>query len=227
MVYMNFSNEHLTRQSDLVPLSILSEKITIIGAGAIGGWVTLSLAKMGFEDITVYDFDHFDIVNLNSQFCRISDMGKPKVVALQELVRDFTGTAIAAKHERYEKGIFPGIVISAVDSMSVRRNIWTNHTNKSPFTKAVIDPRMGAMDALLYVMRPMNAKDQDSYSKALYSDSEAIQERCTAKATVWAANLLAGLTVKAVVDVLTRPDYLRNAQWDIAANDLICFKQST
>ncbi len=218
------ANEHLTRQLDIIPLDILGEKITIIGAGAIGGWVTLSLAKMGFSDITVYDHDKVDTVNLNSQFYRQGDVGEYKVSALQKLVKEFTGWSIGATTMKYERGIFPGIVISAVDSMEVRRTIWENHANKSMFTKAVIDPRMGAESALLYVMRPMNAKDQKGYAKTLYSDTDAVQERCTAKATIYTANLLSGLVVKAVKDILTQPNYLRSAQWDIAANDLFCFQ---
>lgn len=219
-----YANEHLTRQLDLVPLEILGEKITIIGAGAIGGWVTLSLAKMGFSDITVYDYDKVDVVNLNSQFYRQGDVGEHKVSALQKLVKDFTGVSISATTMKYERGIFPGIVIAAVDSMQVRKTIWENHANKAPFTKAIIDPRMGAESALLYVMRPMGAKDQKSYTKTLYSDQDAVAERCTAKSTIYTANLLSGLVVKAVKDLLTQPDYLRSAQWDIAANDLFCFK---
>jgi molybdopterin/thiamine biosynthesis adenylyltransferase len=218
-------NEHLTRQLDLIPLEILDEKITIIGAGAIGGWVTLSLAKMGFDDITVYDFDKVDTVNMNSQFFRFKDIGESKVVALQKLVEDFTGVKIKTVEARYEKGMFPGVVISAVDSMEVRRLIWANHANKSPFTKAVIDPRMGAESALLYVMNPMDPKDQKSYEKSLYSDSDAVQEACTSKSTVYCANLLSGLVVKSVKDLLTTTKYLRSAQWDVKNNELLCFNK--
>ena len=35
---------------------------------------------------------------------------------------------------------------------------------------------------------------------------------------IYCANMLAGLTVKAVKDLLTRPDYLRTAQWSIKEN---------
>lgn len=221
---MSFSNEHLTRQLDIVPIDILGTKITIIGAGAIGGWTTLALAKMGFCDITVYDFDKVDTVNMNSQFFRFSDIGKPKVMALKDLVKDFTGTEITAKGEKYESGMFTGIVISAVDSMAVRKQIWENHKLKGFFTKAVIDPRMGAESALLYTMRPTLTKDIEDYEKALYSDENALQERCTAKATIYTANLLSGLVVKAVKDLLTRPNFLRIAQWNIAENDVMLFK---
>ena len=216
---MTFANEALTRQLDLVPMDILDTKITIIGAGAIGSWVTLSLAKMGFQDLTVYDFDKVDTVNLNSQFYPMGAVGKSKVNALADLVMGFTGTAISSLNKSYEIGMFPGVVIAAVDSMAVRQTIWANHAGKSPFTKAIIDPRMGAMSALLYSMDPMSPRDREVYPKSFYSDSEAVQEPCTAKAVIFTANLLAGLVCKAVVDRLTRPDYLRTAQWNIQEND--------
>lgn len=221
----NFLNEHLTRQLDLVPLDILGEPITIIGAGAIGGWTTLSLAKMGFSNIEVYDFDHVDIVNLNSQFYRHKDVGSLKVAALQELVFEFTGTKIDAKPKRWEGEVFRGTVISAVDSMAVRRAIWEAHAKEPYSTRAIIDPRMGGESALLFVMKPMEEKDIKAYPNSLYSDEDAVQERCTSKATIYTANLLSGLVVKAVKDILTGKEYTRTLQWDIASNRMEAFNQ--
>jgi molybdopterin/thiamine biosynthesis adenylyltransferase len=221
---MSFTNEHLTRQLDIIPTHILGEPITIIGAGAIGGWTTLALAKMGFTNITVWDHDVVDTVNMNSQFYRLADIGKAKAVALQNLVQDFTGTKVLIWPGRYEKGAFPGIVISAVDSMTVRKLIWDNH-QRSYGTRAIIDPRMGAEQALLYVMKPTAEDDREAYPKTLYSDTEAEQERCTAKATIYTANLLSGLVVKAVKDLLTTPNYLRTAQWNILKNDVMLFSK--
>lgn len=92
-------------------------------------------------------------------------------------------------------------------------------------TKAVIDPRMGAETALLFVMNPMDAKDIDSYEKSLYTDDSAVQERCTEKATIYCAIMLAGLVVKAVKDLITTPEYLRTAQWSIKDNQLLAWKK--
>jgi molybdopterin/thiamine biosynthesis adenylyltransferase len=206
-------------------MAILGEPITVIGAGAIGGWTTLALAKMGFVNIKVWDFDKVDTVNMNSQFYRFKDIGKYKVDALRELVEDFTNLKIETSIEPYNTGIFRGIVISAVDSMAVRRKIFENHLANPYATRCIIDPRMAAQTALLYVVKPSEGDDSEGYAKSLYDDSEALQERCTNKATVWTANLLSGLVVKAVADVLTKPDYLRTVQWDIANNDFVAFKR--
>jgi molybdopterin/thiamine biosynthesis adenylyltransferase len=127
----NFDNEQLTRQLDIIPVDVLGEPITIIGAGAIGSFTALSLVKMGFGNIRVFDFDTVDVVNLNSQFYRFKDIGKLKVRALADLIHEFTDVRIEAIGKPYTGGVFAGIVISAVDSMQIRKLIWDEHV-KSP-----------------------------------------------------------------------------------------------
>jgi hypothetical protein len=161
---------------------------------------------------------------MNSQLYRFKDIGKAKVVALKEIILDFTGIEIEANDRPYQSGKFNGIVIAAVDSMSIRRLIFENHRDW-PMTRALIDPRMGAEQALLYVVRPSLRGDCESYDKTLYSDSEAVAERCTAKATIYTANLLSGLVCKAVKDELTSQVPLRTAQWNIAANEFLGFNR--
>src|ERR1017187_7892825 len=118
---MELTNAHLTRQLDIIPIRVLGEPITIIGVGAGGSFATLMLAKMGFTRITVIDFDIVSVENMNSQFYRFKDIGQPKVTALQALVEDFTGVKITAVNDRYQGNVvFPGIVVSAVDSMAAR-----------------------------------------------------------------------------------------------------------
>lgn len=217
-------NDYLTRQMDIIPTDVLGEKITIIGAGAIGGWTTLALAKMGFCNLSVWDFDKVDSVNMNSQLYRIGDIGQMKTDALRSIVKDFTGCVIETNSKPYKSGKFNGMVIAAVDSMDVRKLIYENHRDW-PMARAIIDPRMGAEQALLYVVRPGLRGDCEAYEKTLYSDAEAVSERCTAKATIYTANLLSGLVCKAVKDELTSQVPLRSAQWNIAANEFLGFNR--
>ena len=216
---MSFKNEHLTRQLDLLPVEKLGIPISIVGAGAIGSWTALALAKMGFADITVYDMDTIEVENMNCQFYRFSDIGKNKAEALRDLVKDFTNTEIEIVPEAYKGGLLKGIVISAVDSMDVRKLIWDNHKNKAHNTRCIIDPRMGAEIAMLFSMDPMDEQDQVSYEKSLYTDENSEQERCTAKATIYTANMLSGLVAKTVKDLVTDGPYPRTAIWSIAEND--------
>jgi len=223
-----FKHQVLTRQLDLIPLDVLDEQITVIGAGAIGSFTVLSLVKSGFENITVYDFDIIEPENMSSQFYRIKDIGKNKVDALQDLVKEFTGVEIQVKNELYKTGTFPGIVISAVDSMEVRKLIWDNH--KVSFgTKLVIDPRMSAEFFLCYAMNPLDIQDVESYERTLYTDQDSVQERCTAKATSYTALNAAAHVVKIVKDYLTHPEkkYSRTCEWNIAANAQKCYPRKS
>ena len=119
------------------------------------------------------------------------------------MVGEFTKTQITAHCGRFTRSSQPcrGIIISAVDSMSARKAIWEAHKDYPFGVRAIIDPRMGAEHALLYVMNPGDEADIEAYERSLYADDEAVQEPCTAKATIYTANMLAGLVCKAVKDL--------------------------
>ena len=94
-------NTHLTRQLSLIPTEVLDKRITIVGCGAIGSFLALSLAKMGATNLCLYDFDEVSIVNMSNQFFRYSDIGKNKALALRELIKDFTDVEVDAVPEAF------------------------------------------------------------------------------------------------------------------------------
>ena len=219
-------NLHLTRQRDLIPMEVLETPINIIGAGAIGSFTALALAKMGFTNITAIDYDCIDIENMNCQFYRFKDIGKPKVMALQELIEDFTRVKITAINDMWTGDILNGIVICAVDSMEARKKVFDAHNRKAYQTMAIIDPRMGAETALMYVYKPTSPSELDEYAKTLYSDEDAVQERCTAKATMYTACMLSGLVAKTVKNIVCKEESSRNLIWDINKDDMIAMKRA-
>ena len=219
------SDDHLTRQADLIPFEVLSTPITIIGAGAIGSWVTLSLAKMGFNHLVVFDGDEVTVENMNCQFFPYKAIGHNKVEYLRRLVSGFANVNIVGMNTHFDPALHNltgKIVISSVDSMEARKMIWAQAKHAS--VDYFIDPRMGAESSLLYVMQPTSTKDRTSYEKTLYSDDNAVQERCTAKATIYTANLLAGQVCKAVKDIVVEKPYTRISQWNIAENACMMYK---
>jgi molybdopterin/thiamine biosynthesis adenylyltransferase len=217
------SPENLIRQSDLIPSNALNTQVNVIGCGAIGSFVVMCLAKMGVRNITVYDYDRVSAENMNCQGFRFSDIGKPKVEALKDLVFDFTHLHITTinrkftKHDKVLCSSLSGIVISAVDSMAVRKEIW--ETVKDNFrVQWLIDPRMAAEYALSFVMDPNDVLDQRSYEKTLYTDENSVQEPCTRKATIYCATMIAGHVVKHVKDLITGTPYARITHWAIYKN---------
>lgn len=218
------NTDHLMRQLDIIPMEKLGESITVIGAGAIGSFTVLALVKMGFENITVYDFDKVSVENMNCQWYRFKDIGKQKVEALADLIYDFTGVGIKVMNEKFDGNPVQvaelgRIVITAVDSMLVRTAIW-GVCKDNPRVYWYIDPRMAAEYAMSYVMNPNNTKDIGSYEKTLYSDENAVQETCTAKATMYTATMIAGYVAKHVKDIVCGEKFARVTHWDIKMNNL-------
>lgn len=222
MEAIELTNQHLSRQLDLIPVVKLHKPIKVIGAGAIGSFAVLQLAKMGITDIEVWDHDTVSIENMNCQFYRFSDIGKPKVEALRDLVKDFTGVEIKINNNKWtEETVLKGIVIAAVDCMEVRHKLFDSIQERSFLVEKVIDSRMGAEDCLMYVMNPFEPRDNDSYRKTLYSNRESAPVRCTAKSTIYTANLLSGMVVKAVKNLICDEKYPRISMWSIANNNLL------
>lgn len=213
--------EHLTRQMDLLPVSHLDTPITVVGCGSIGSFVVLTLAKMGFWSFTLYDPDVVDTVNLSCQFYRPEDIGKPKVEALADLVEMFTRERPPVLHpERFEgrpDQRLEGVVISALDSMAARRTVY-EAAKKTIGLRALIDPRMGALESACYVARPQE-KDWARYEKTLHSDAQAVEAPCTAKATLFTVLAIASHVSAVVRDVLLVNPFPSALQWSLSAYD--------
>jgi hypothetical protein len=218
---LTLNHDHLTRQMSLIPMETLRTPVHVIGCGAIGSFATLALAKMGMTNINVYDMDDVSVENMSNQFFRFSDIGYNKASALQSLVKDFTKTHINVYRREFvpEDAInLNGIVISAVDSMKARRMIFEAIKEMGFAVKWIIDPRMSAEFYAQYTINPFLEADQKTYEKTLYTDEASVQERCTAKSTIYTATLAAGMVVKTIKDLILKADkYPRNTQWDISS----------
>jgi len=224
------SKQHLFRQKDLIPEEVLNMPITVIGAGAIGSFTVLALAKMGFENITVFDDDTIEVENLNAQFYRHDDVGSKKVDALQEIVEDFTGVKITKKDRIFSKehGDLPrpGVMITAVDNMRTRREVLELCEKTGMNTSLVIDPRMSAEFAALYTYEPTSKDRMYAYATTLFSDREAVQEPCTAKSTMYCVLAISSLVAATVKQKLTGKNYVRSAQWQVNEGDLVTYLEN-
>lgn len=213
--------EHLTRQMDIIPLAALNTRVTIIGAGAIGSFTAFALAKMGYNDIHVFDFDTVSIENMNAQMFRFSDIGKSKVESLKEIIKDFADTEIFVQNKKYENEVFQDIVICAVDNMETRKAIYTAHKNMPYITRLFVDPRMAIEYAYIQAFDPNDKAQCELYEKTLFSDEDAVQERCTNKSTIYTSQLIGATIAKIVKDITTKKKYINRIMWDIAGNDVM------
>ena len=185
-----------TRQEELFdPAQYGGIPITLIGAGSIGSFSGLFLAKVGFRDITVYDDDIVEEHNIPNQLYSPSSIGTLKVMALHDIILGLTGTSINSIAGKFTAQQLKGIVISAVDSMRARRNIFKKSMATSGIL-AFIDPRMGGWDYRVYTIRPGQEK---AYS--WYPDSETVREGCSGRSVIFTVACVASLVTTVTCSV--------------------------
>lgn len=187
------ANERYSRQRDIVPPERIADcKATVIGVGAIGRQVALQLSAMGIPWLQMIDHDQVEWSNLASQGYLEGDMGKLKVNATLELCwRINAATQIQAVPERFRRSMEIGnIVFCCVDRIDVRRLIWEAVKDRVNF---YCDGRMSA--EVLRVLTACDFESRKHYPTTLFNSDEAFVGPCTAKTTIYCANIAAGFMV--------------------------------
>lgn len=209
-------------------LAILSEPekletpVTIIGAGGIGAPVTLLLAKMGMTNIEVWDDDVVEVHNLpntllpaevwDEKLDRVDlTTGMPKVNALYELAWSMARVEIIDRVGRWpqdqttddfdlivEAGL-PEIMISAVDTMQARHDIWDFiMDDPGDYPALYIDCRMGGEFGELYAVVDKRPEYIKAYESHLLNEEDVPEAPCTARAIIYNAMMLASVVAAMV-----------------------------
>ncbi len=64
-------------------------RVAVVGVGGVGSWAAEALARSGVGNITLIDFDHVALSNVNRQVHALdSTLGKPKAEVLKERIHD-------------------------------------------------------------------------------------------------------------------------------------------
>jgi sulfur carrier protein ThiS adenylyltransferase len=190
---METTSDRFIRQQDLIPQDRLSSvRATVIGVGAIGRQVALQLAAIGTLRLQLIDFDQVDLTNITTQGCLASDIGEPKVKATAAAIgRIDPAIAVEAILDRYRPRTEIGqAVFCCVDSIDARTAIWRS---VGPRCRFWTDGRM--LGEVVRVLALDEENGRDHYPKTLFSQSEAHPGRCTARSTIYAASIAAGLMV--------------------------------
>jgi len=189
------SDERYSRQRDLVPEDKLSEcDITVIGVGAIGRQVALQLAAMGAKKLQLIDHDHVEESNIASQGYYESDLESPKVIATGNLCaainKDMDIKQIYGRYKRSEQ--VGNIIFCCVDKIEVRKLIWNEIGAKSDL---FVDGRMSGEVLRVICAMKDDPKSAEYYPSTLFAAQDAHAGQCTAKSTIYCANIAAGRMV--------------------------------
>lgn len=175
----------------------------MIGAGSVGSFLTLTLAKMGIRKIKVYDDDIIEPHNIPNQFYPLGLSTQPKSEVLRAVVSIFTEKEIKTYSKKYTAYLPSHIIISAVDSIEARRKIWKivkPHMFKKRGTALYIDTRMGG--EYMRVFTISKKADIKGYEKSL--EKEGVHIPCTARTIVYNVVTMAGIVAYIVKAFLTK-----------------------
>ncbi len=180
-------------------------RVTVVGAGGIGGPTVLALSKMGCKSISVYDDDTVEKHNQPNQLYGEGDFGHEKVDSLNAIINKLTGYKIATHAKRFDEVDGKDkVIVSAVDSMGSRREIydlWAK--SKVPW---LVDGRVGNQQIRVYATNRQTSK---RYEKTIRADYQVAQVPCTQAAVIDVMFAVSALVARTVRIILTgkRPEF--------------------
>lgn len=215
--------DRFVRQAELVPRMQLARiLVTVIGVGAIGRQVALQLASLGAPRLQLVDFDLVDASNVTTQGYLQSDLGLPKVAALQQsMLKIDPQLAVHTIEDRYRPSHIVGeAVFCCVDSISARQAIWRS---VGPSCRFWTDGRM--LGETIRILTVADDQGREHYPTTLFTQSEAQAGSCTARSTIYTANIAAGLMLHQFVRWLRREPIDAELSLNLLASELVLTDQ--
>lgn len=184
---------------------IQKARIIVAGIGGIGSNVAFQLARMIPANLTLYDDDVVEMVNMAGQLFSSSNIGESKVTAIANMIYDYTSMKqVLAIKDKFTSDKEPGdIMICGFDNMRARRtffNSWYNHiSDKSEKERSkclYLDGRL-SMDTLqIFCITGDDEYNINRYDKEfLFEDYEAEETICSMKQTTYLACMIGSLMV--------------------------------
>ena len=200
------------RNKDLINQSFLGE-VTVIGAGGIASALVTILAQMGFKKFHIWDNDKLEEHNLSTTAYPEHLLGMYKVECATVSINQFNEEADITQYvKRWEPGDYlSNIVLLTPDNMETRLDVhmdWKRNKNR----KALIDMRMGALTMEVISVD----KDNDIFGKTWKPSNKISDEACTAKHTIFTANVVAGLGASQLFNVLHNRSYWQYIRQSLA-----------
>jgi molybdopterin-synthase adenylyltransferase len=138
------------------------------------------------------DFDHVDLTNITTQGYLVRDVGQPKVAATAAAIGQLDpAIVVETVMDRYRPRMEIGqAAFCCVDSIEARSAIWRSTGARCHFWA---DGRM--LGEVIRVLAVAEDVGRDHYPTTLFAQAEAQPGRCTARSTIYAASIAAGLMV--------------------------------
>ena len=190
--------------------NIQKKTVILAGVGGIGSHLGFLLARMKPASMFIYDDDIVEAVNMSGQLYGQSDLGRLKVSALAEMIRNYAGySSVFAISERFtNESEASDIMICGFDNMAARKlffNKWLSYVQSKPEEERknclFIDGRLAAEEFQVLCIKGDDEYNINRYSNEyLFSDAEADETICSYKQTTFCANMIASYMVNLFVN---------------------------
>jgi hypothetical protein len=167
----------------------VSDTVTVIGCGGIGASILPTLLTMGFKQFILFDPDTVEARNVTTNLIfRPRDLFRVKVERVREYLLEYGAESVEIHQELFTGQVpLSGLVISGVDTMSARKEIW-EHIADNGDIPLYFDGRIGGEQFTLLTIEPFNPDHTEWYEEHwLFDDSEASTLPCTARTVVYPA----------------------------------------
>lgn len=234
----NETTERTSRYRGLIPLAHLPS-VSIIGCGAVGRQVALTLAHMNLASrFYLFDPDTVEEANCGTQGWEEDDIGGNKAMMLGAGIQDTNpfynlGERVQSMEQEWtrEQAGEPDVVFMCVDSIDTRRRIFGEHPRTWRFW---CDGRMSAEsgrilsldcpwrtpDGLLIAGPRYDERKENAYTSTFFNSTDAYEGPCTARSTFYCAAILANLMVSQMTKWMRGRPVLPDLTLNIPADDL-------
>lgn len=137
--------------------------VLMLGVGGLGSSTTTALAMSGCGTISLLDFDHIELSNLNRQLFSMEDIGKKKVEGMKERIQavnpDVTVNTFFQRLNSTDdvkailRQLKPDIVVAAIDRPTIAADRWISDACFEAGIPAVFNS-VSAGKGLLWTKQP-------------------------------------------------------------------------
>lgn len=215
---------------------IKEQEVVLAGLGGIGSWCALLLSRLDIKNLTMYDNDLVDSVNLAGQFYRKNQIKAHKAHAISTAIKEYSSyyscNVYARKFEINSSA--SKIMICGFDNMAARKIFyrrWSTYLNQHPSEAnkcLFIDGRLSADTFQVLCIKGDDEYNMKRYEENyLFNDSEADETICSFKQTSFMANMIASYMVNLFVNFisnLSNPDVEKSIPFftEFDSNTLYC-----
>lgn len=203
--------DYLRQRGIFDPAAHEGAAVTFVGVGGIGSFASRAVAKLGIPNITLIDPDIVEPHNLPSQMFDTTQAYDLKVIAattnimvespecnLNWHAARITEDGWTSDDEGLPAAKPNGLVVSGLDSMKARHDLWHQCLRMNPLTKLYIDGRLDGQTLVIYAVKPWDLTDIEQYEATLLSDDEVGAGSCTERAIIDVGFMMASLISRMV-----------------------------